>query len=212
MERIDVTPHVASFEPHVGGDVLRERVAGQLAVAQRDADVFGQHDMFAVEVLAHLVGVEHLRYPVVRRRPVVQRAQLLDVVERRSSQIDRAHESDATDRPSRQRQALRSATMTPEEFRSHGHALIDLITEYLEDIEQRPVSSHVKPGDIRAELPEHPPASPEPFQQVVDDLRSIVIPGLTHWQHPQYFAYFPATRRTPRSSVSWRRPGSASRE
>ncbi len=82
--------------------------------------------------------------------------------------------------------------MTPEEFRSHGHALIDLITEYLEGIEQRPVSALVKPGEVRAGLPEHPPAAPEPFASVLDDLRSIVMPGLTHWQHPQFFAYFPA--------------------
>ena len=82
--------------------------------------------------------------------------------------------------------------MTPEEFRSHGHALIDLITEYLEGIEQRPVSALVKPGEVRAGLPEHPPAAPEPFERVLDDLRGIVIPGLTHWQHPQFFAYFPA--------------------
>ena len=82
--------------------------------------------------------------------------------------------------------------MTPEEFRSNGHALIELITEYLEGIEQRPVSALVKPGEVRAGLPEHPPGAPEPFEQVLDDLRSIVVPGLTHWQHPQFFAYFPA--------------------
>jgi aromatic-L-amino-acid/L-tryptophan decarboxylase len=82
--------------------------------------------------------------------------------------------------------------MTPEEFRSNGHALIELITEYLEGIEQRPVSSRVHPGEVRAALPEHPPVSPEPFERVLDDLRDIVIPGLTHWQHPQFFAYFPA--------------------
>ena len=82
--------------------------------------------------------------------------------------------------------------MTPDEFRSHGHALIDLITEYLEGIEQRPVSALVKPGEVRAGLPEHPPTAPEPFASVLDDVRSIVMPGLTHWQHPQFFAYFPA--------------------
>ncbi|HEX6660020.1 MAG TPA: pyridoxal-dependent decarboxylase, partial [Ilumatobacter sp.] len=82
--------------------------------------------------------------------------------------------------------------MTPDEFRSHGHALIELITEYLEGIEARPVSAGVLPGEVRAALPEHPPVAPEPFERVLDDLRDIVIPGLTHWQHPQFFAYFPA--------------------
>jgi aromatic-L-amino-acid decarboxylase len=82
--------------------------------------------------------------------------------------------------------------MTPEEFRTHGHALIDLITEYLEGIERLPVSSQVQPGAIRAALPEHPPVAPEPFERVLADVREIVIPGLTNWQHPQFFAYFPA--------------------
>jgi aromatic-L-amino-acid decarboxylase len=87
--------------------------------------------------------------------------------------------------------------MTPDEFRTYGHALIDLIVDYLEGVEQRPVAAPVQPGDVRAQLPEHPPAAPEPFDQVLDDLRSIVIPGLTHWQHPRFFAYFPANASYP---------------
>ena len=81
--------------------------------------------------------------------------------------------------------------MTPDEFREHGHQLIDWIAEYLEGVEQYPVSSAVKPGDVRAMLPEHPPTSPEPFTDVLADLDRVVMPGLTHWQHPSFFAYFP---------------------
>ena len=81
--------------------------------------------------------------------------------------------------------------MTPDEFRTHGHALIDWITDYLEHVEQHPVSSSVLPGDVRRQLPEHPPTAPEPFEAVVADLDRVIVPGLTHWQHPSFFAYFP---------------------
>ena len=81
--------------------------------------------------------------------------------------------------------------MTPEEFRANGHALVDWIGDYLEQIEQRPVTSSVQPGDVRAQLPAHPPSAPEPFEQIVADLDRVIVPGLTHWQHPSFFAYFP---------------------
>ncbi|HEY4330935.1 MAG TPA: pyridoxal-dependent decarboxylase [Ilumatobacteraceae bacterium] len=82
--------------------------------------------------------------------------------------------------------------MTPEDFRRNGHALIDWIVDYVEGVEQRPVSDPtLVPGDIRRSLPDHPPAAPEPFGDVLADLDQIVVPGLTHWQHPSFFAYFP---------------------
>ncbi len=85
-------------------------------------------------------------------------------------------------------------TVTPmdaNDFRSHAHELIDLIANYLENIEDLPISADVAPGDVRRQLPEHPPVAPEAFSDVVRDVRDIVIPGLTHWQHPNFFAYFP---------------------
>lgn len=82
--------------------------------------------------------------------------------------------------------------MTPEDFRRHGHALIDWIADYVEGVEHHPVGSAVAPGDILASLPEHPPTEAEPFEDVLADLDRIVMPGITHWQHPRFFAYFPS--------------------
>ena len=90
--------------------------------------------------------------------------------------------------------------MTPDEFRSSGHALIDWIADYLEGIERYPVGSQVKPGDIRRSLPEHPPAidsAAEPFEAMLADLDRLVMPGITHWQHPSFFAYFPGNTSYP---------------
>jgi len=87
--------------------------------------------------------------------------------------------------------------VTPDEFRTQGYALIDWISEYLEGVEQYPVASNVTPGDIRAALPEHPPAAAEPFGEVLADLDRVVMPGITHWQHPSFFAYFPGNSSYP---------------
>jgi len=82
--------------------------------------------------------------------------------------------------------------MTPEEFRTHGHALIDWIAGYLEGVGDLPVASTVQPGEVRASLPEHPPAGRDDFATMLADVERVVVPGLTHWQHPSFFAYFPA--------------------
>ncbi len=87
--------------------------------------------------------------------------------------------------------------MTPDEFRRSGHALVDWIAGYLEGVERHPVQAQVQPGDIRRQLPEAPPTTPEPFADVLADLDRIVVPGLTHWQHPRHFAYFPANVSYP---------------
>ncbi len=87
--------------------------------------------------------------------------------------------------------------MQPEEFRAHAHQLIDWIVDYQETIGSRPVAAAVAPGDILARLPEHPPAEPDGFEALLADLDDIVLPGLTHWQHPSFFAYFPANAAYP---------------
>jgi aromatic-L-amino-acid decarboxylase len=87
--------------------------------------------------------------------------------------------------------------VTPDEFCEHGHALIDWIATYLEGVEQYPVASSVHPGEVRAALPEHPPAAAEPFANVLADLDRVVMPGITHWQHPSFMAFFPANITYP---------------
>jgi aromatic-L-amino-acid decarboxylase len=82
--------------------------------------------------------------------------------------------------------------MTPEEFRRHGHALIDWLADYRETLATRPVQAPTRPGEVRAMLPAAPPTDPEPFEAVIADLDRVVTPHLTYWQHPRFFGYFPA--------------------
>lgn len=82
--------------------------------------------------------------------------------------------------------------MTPEEFRRHGHALIDWIADYRAGLEPQPVMARSQPGEIRALLPAQPPAEPEPFEALLADLDRVVRPGLSLWQHPRFMGYFPA--------------------
>ncbi len=82
--------------------------------------------------------------------------------------------------------------MTPEEFRRHGHAVIDWIADYRQRLEELPVMARSEPGEIKERLAARPPAHPEPFDRILADLDRIVVPGLSHWQHPRFFGYFPA--------------------
>ncbi|QIK77462.1 aspartate aminotransferase family protein [Nocardioides piscis] len=82
--------------------------------------------------------------------------------------------------------------MSPEEFRRQGHAAIDWIADYWAGLDDLPVLSQVAPGAVRRSMPTAPPEEGEPFDALLGDLDEIVLPGLTHWQHPRFFAYFPA--------------------
>lgn len=82
--------------------------------------------------------------------------------------------------------------MNAEEFRKHGHQVVDWVADYLENIEQYPVKSQVNPGDIAAALPMLPPEQGEPFEQLLSDVEEKILPGITHWQHPNFHAYFNA--------------------
>src|SRR5215213_6038367 len=87
--------------------------------------------------------------------------------------------------------------MTPEQFRQHGHEVVDWIADYWSRVGTLPVRSQVSPGEIRAALPEAPPEQGEPFSDVLADLDRVVLPGVTHWQHPGFFGYFPANTSGP---------------
>jgi aromatic-L-amino-acid/L-tryptophan decarboxylase len=87
--------------------------------------------------------------------------------------------------------------MTPEEFRRHGHEVIEWVAGYMERVAELPVTPAVQPGEIAARLPEHAPEEPEPFDDLLRDLDEIVLPGITHWQSPGWFAYFPANVSGP---------------
>lgn len=87
--------------------------------------------------------------------------------------------------------------MTPAEFRANGYRVIDYIADYLEGIEGRPVLAQVAPGEIAAKLPARPPEHGEPFDAVLADLDRVVMPGITHWQHPSFFAYFNSNASGP---------------
>lgn len=87
--------------------------------------------------------------------------------------------------------------MNIEEFRKHGYQLIDWIAAYYEKIEQYPVKSQVKPGEIYNQIPKSAPTDPEDFEQQLADFEEKIIPGITHWQHPSFFAYFNANTSFP---------------
>jgi aromatic-L-amino-acid/L-tryptophan decarboxylase len=91
----------------------------------------------------------------------------------------------------------KSFHMTPDEFRRHGHAVIDWIADYHSRIESLPVLSQVKPGEIRASLPAHPPVKGEPFEALLKDVENLILPGVTHWQSPNFYAYFPCNASGP---------------
>src|SRR4051794_23240053 len=87
--------------------------------------------------------------------------------------------------------------MTPDEFRRHGHELVEWVAAYLERVGDLPIAATVEPGEVRAKLPDSAPEQPEPFEALLADLDDVVLPGITHWQSPGWFAYFPANVSPP---------------
>ena len=87
--------------------------------------------------------------------------------------------------------------MSPDEFRKHGKALIDWIADYYERVESFPVMAQVEPGDIRSKLPDAAPVGGEPFERMMEDVERIILPGITHWQSPHFYAFFPANSSGP---------------
>ena len=87
--------------------------------------------------------------------------------------------------------------MSAEDFRRHGRAVVDWIADYLGKVESLPVQSQVPPGQIRASLPPAAPEHGEPFEKVLGDVERLILPGITHWQSPNFFAFFPANNSGP---------------
>src|SRR6202166_506887 len=91
----------------------------------------------------------------------------------------------------------KSFHMSPEEFRRQGHAVVDWIADYHSRIERLPVLSRVQPGEIRSKLPPNAPEQGEAFDQILGEIERVILPGITHWQSPNFYAYFPSNASGP---------------
>jgi aromatic-L-amino-acid decarboxylase len=106
---------------------------------------------------------------------------------------DTAHQpatADAADAPSPAFVRDLLGDLPPDEFRRAAHAAVDWIADYLEHPERVPVRPRVRPGEVAAQLPAAPPARGEPLDAIVRDLHRVILPGITHWNHPAFFGYF----------------------
>lgn len=87
--------------------------------------------------------------------------------------------------------------MSPEQFRTHAHQLVDWMADYIANVGRFPVKPNIQPGDIKKQLPSAIPQTGEPFDNIFTDFENIILPGMTHWQHPQFCAYFPSGSSEP---------------
>jgi aromatic-L-amino-acid decarboxylase len=93
--------------------------------------------------------------------------------------------------------APESGDMGAEEFRRYGHEVVDFIAEYFSHPERHPVLAQVRPGELRSQLPQSPPERGEPMEEILADVERLVVPALTHWNHPSFFAYFATSASSP---------------
>ncbi|UCE07327.1 MAG: amino acid decarboxylase [bacterium] len=87
--------------------------------------------------------------------------------------------------------------LSPQIFKKYAAEVVNWIAEYLENMDQYPVLAQTKPGEIKSQLPKSPPQKPESYDQILSDFDQIIIPGITHWNHPRFFAYFSITGSYP---------------
>src|SRR5690349_11984138 len=87
--------------------------------------------------------------------------------------------------------------MNKEDFRRFGHEFVDWIADYFERVEDLPVLAAIQPGDLKAQLPEVPPKEGEPMDRILADVDRLIVPALTHWSHPSFFAYFATSTSAP---------------
>lgn len=97
----------------------------------------------------------------------------------------------------RKGEAPRLGDMSPEEFRRFGHEIVDWIANYFEHIEELPVLAQIEPGDLKAQLPPKPPAAGESMEAILADVDRLIVPAVTHWSHPSFFAYFATSTSAP---------------
>ncbi|XP_051124858.1 tyrosine decarboxylase-like [Andrographis paniculata] len=83
--------------------------------------------------------------------------------------------------------------LDPEEFRRQGHLVIDFLADYYKNVDKYPVRSQVEPGYLKKRMPDSAPYDPEPIETILRDVQNDIVPGITHWQSPNYFAYFPSS-------------------
>jgi aromatic-L-amino-acid decarboxylase len=93
--------------------------------------------------------------------------------------------------------AAKSFHMSPDDFRRHGHEVVDWIADYYSRIESFPVFSQARPGEIRESLPANAPSKSEGFADILEDLEKLILPAITHWQSPNFFAFFPSNASGP---------------
>ena len=99
--------------------------------------------------------------------------------------------------------------MDPADFRKAAHQVADQIADYLEGIESFPVLPDIRPGDVKAHIPEAPPDRPESWDRILGDYRKLVEPNITHWQHPGFMAYFPSVASGPGILGEWLAAGTS---
>ncbi|MEJ2271437.1 MAG: pyridoxal-dependent decarboxylase, partial [Candidatus Bathyarchaeota archaeon] len=87
--------------------------------------------------------------------------------------------------------------MDTNQFRKYGHEMVDWIADYMDNIEEYPVYPDIQPGQIKAKLPKEAPLKGEKMEDIFKDFQKVILPGITHWQHPCFFAYFPANNSPP---------------
>src|SRR5207249_10251032 len=87
--------------------------------------------------------------------------------------------------------------MSAEDFRRYGHEIIDWIANYFERIEDLPVLAQIEPGDLKAQLPDSPPEKGDSMDNILADIDRLIVPALTHWSHPSFFAYFATSTSAP---------------
>ncbi len=91
----------------------------------------------------------------------------------------------------------KTGDMPIEEFRKYGYQVVDWIADYLRDVESYPVLSQINPGDVKSKIPIQPPKEGESFDKIIQDVNEIILPGITHWNHPNFMAYFNSTSSGP---------------